>query len=280
REERVALDVVAHLLRGLPGVVGERVLEPLAHAQDLLRVDLDVRGLSAGAALDARLVDHDAGVGQREALAGLAGGQQHGGGRCRLTEAHGLNVRLDVLHGVVDRGERGLRAAGTVDVQRDVAVGVLRLEHEELGHDVVGGGVVDLHSQEDDAVFEELRVRVADLGAVRGALLELRQDVAGRRGLRGHAAEHAGGAGRGLDRLELVHALPPCERSPASAACLMTLSMKPYSLASSAVNQRSRSASLRICSTDLPVCWAVSSASTFFMCMMSSALMRMSVAVP
>ncbi len=60
----------------------------------------------------------------------------------------------------------------------------------------------------------------------------------------------------------------------------MTLSTNPYSSASSAVNQRSRSASFVICSMVLPVCAAVSSASTFFMCMMSSALMRMSVAVP
>src|SRR6478736_6264862 len=45
REEGVALDVAAHLLRRLTGVECQRVLEPLAHPQNLFRVDLDVRCL-------------------------------------------------------------------------------------------------------------------------------------------------------------------------------------------------------------------------------------------
>ncbi len=60
-----------------------------------------------------------------------------------------------------------------------IAVRVLALEHEELGHDVVGRGVVHLHAEEDDAVLEELGIRVLALVAVGGALLEAGQDVAG-----------------------------------------------------------------------------------------------------
>ena len=70
---------------------------------------------------------------------------------------------------------------------------------------------------------------------------------------------------------------PPPVTAP---AWVTTLSTNPYSRASGAVNQRSRSESAVICSTDLPVCSAISSASTVFMCRISWALMRTSVAVP
>ena len=55
----------------------------------------------------------------------------------------GGDVGLDVLHGVVDRQAGGDRAAGRVDVEGDVLLGVLRLEEEHLGDDQVGDVVVD-----------------------------------------------------------------------------------------------------------------------------------------
>ena len=63
-----------------------------------------------------------------------------------------LNVRLDVLHGVVDR-QAGLdRAARRIDVERDVLVGILGLQKQQLGDDQVGDLVVDGRPQEDDAL--------------------------------------------------------------------------------------------------------------------------------
>src|SRR3712207_6999042 len=47
----------------------------------------------------------------------------------------GLDLGLDELHRVVDRGERRERATWRVDVDRDVAVRVLGLEVEQLRHD-------------------------------------------------------------------------------------------------------------------------------------------------
>lgn len=130
------------------------------------------------ALLHGGLVDEDARVRQREALAGRSRGGEHGGGRGGLAEHDRLDVRADVLHRVVDRRHRGEGATGRVDVHDDVAVRVLALEHEELGHDVVRGGVVDLDAEEDDAVLEELGVRVLALVAVGRALLERGEDVA------------------------------------------------------------------------------------------------------
>ncbi len=65
-----------------------------------------------------------------------------------------------------------------------------------------------------------------------------------------------------------------------SWALLTTWSTKPYSLASCAVYQWSRSASLRIFSRGWPVCRAVSSDSVFFTKRICSAWILMSVAVP
>jgi hypothetical protein len=55
---------------------------------------------------------------------------------------------------------------GEFDVEDDVAVGVHRLEHQQLGHDVVGRGVVDLDARKMMRILEELRVRVLALVAV------------------------------------------------------------------------------------------------------------------
>ena len=58
----IALHVAEHLLVGLAGLLRDRARDALAHAQDLLRLNRDVRRRSAGAA--ERLVDHEARVRQ------------------------------------------------------------------------------------------------------------------------------------------------------------------------------------------------------------------------
>ena len=128
-------------------------------------------------------------LGSARRLPGRAGGEQDGGGAGGLAQADGLDLRADVRHGVVDRGHGGEGAARGVDVQRDVAVRVGGLEHQQLGHDVVGGGVVNLDAEEDDAVLEQLGVRVLALEAVGGALFELRQHVAAARQVAGSRSE-------------------------------------------------------------------------------------------
>ena len=82
------------------------------------------------------LVDQDARVGQRQALARRAGGEQDGGPRRGLAHADRRHVGLDVLHRVVDAEAGGDRSAGRVDVELDVLVGVLRFEVQELADDL------------------------------------------------------------------------------------------------------------------------------------------------
>src|SRR5436309_14984597 len=92
-EEAVALHVDAHLLRLAACVLGIDVIDPIADAEDLARVDLDVGRLSFKAGRG--LVDEDARVGQRRALALGPRGQQQRAHRPRHPDAHRLDVGLD-----------------------------------------------------------------------------------------------------------------------------------------------------------------------------------------
>src|SRR6478672_11824212 len=83
--DEVAVGVLRDLLDRLAGVVREQLVEGLAHAHDLLRLDLDVDGLTRRATV--RLVDEHPRVREDEALAVRAGGEQHRGSRRGLADA-------------------------------------------------------------------------------------------------------------------------------------------------------------------------------------------------
>ena len=94
----------------LARVTGQRLLHQGPHPLDLGGLDLQVGELTLDDATQRRLMNEDAGVRQGQALARRTGGQQHRRGRGGLTEAHRLDVGTHVLHGVVDRHQRGERA--------------------------------------------------------------------------------------------------------------------------------------------------------------------------
>src|SRR3954470_13570779 len=166
--EVIALGIGANLLVGLPGVIGNDSIQALAYIDDLLGVDLDVSGLTLEARAD--LVDEDLGVGQRHALALRAAGQQQRAHAHRDADADGLDVGLDELHRVVDREARVDAAARRVDVDRDVLVGVLALQMQELGHDQIRDLVVHRRPEEDDPLVEETGVDVERAFTARGLL--------------------------------------------------------------------------------------------------------------
>ena len=133
---------------------------------DLLDLDGDVGGLPAKAGQ--RLMHHDARVRERVTLARGAGSEQelpHAGGEAH---AHRRHVARDELHGVVDGHSRGHRTTGTVDVEPDVGVGVLALEVQELGADLVGDVVVDVGAEHHHAILQEAKEDVGAATAVAG----------------------------------------------------------------------------------------------------------------
>ena len=121
-------------------------------------MDLDVRAL----ALEARagLVDEDARVGQRGALAVGTAGEDQRAARHRDPEAGRGDVGADEAHRVVNRERGAQRAAGGVDVDVDVLLGVVGLEMHELGDDEVGELVVDRLGDEDDPLAQQPGVDV------------------------------------------------------------------------------------------------------------------------
>src|SRR5690348_1725410 len=166
--EAIALHVAGDLFDGLAGVLGVDLVEPPAEVQDLPGMDFDVGGLALGAA--GGLVDHDPRVRQRVALALGAGHQQQRGGAGGLPHAHGADVGLDELHGVVDGQTGRHHAARTVDVELDVLLGILRFQEQHLGDHQIGDVVVDRADQEDDAFLQQPRIDVERTLAARGLL--------------------------------------------------------------------------------------------------------------
>ena len=142
--------------------------------------------------------DH-ARVGERRALAGRAGGEQHRADRDRLSHTGGRDIRADVAHGVVD-GEHGAGvAAFAVDVELDVALGALRLQVEELGDERVRHAGIDGRPEIDDALGEQVRVDIHDPFTTRVLGDDVRDRVAGHRSpparsLRNPVRSRAGGA--------------------------------------------------------------------------------------
>src|SRR5690625_3088430 len=65
--EAVAVGILLYLLQGLPRVLGQDVVEPLAHTEDFARVNFDIRLLALHAARG--LMDHHARERQTVALA-------------------------------------------------------------------------------------------------------------------------------------------------------------------------------------------------------------------
>ena len=111
--------------------------------------------------------------------------QQHGRSRGCHAQTDRLNIGTHVIHGVVDRRHRGEGATGRVDVHADLAIGIHRLQAQQLSHHGIGDVVGHRGAEEDDAVLEQLGVRVDTTHAVGGAFLPLRDVVVVARTCRG-----------------------------------------------------------------------------------------------
>ena len=118
--------------------------------EGLLGVNEDVGRLPLETA--ERLMDVEAGVRQRRALAGLPGHQEkraHGPGG---PDAKGADGRLDELHRVVHRKPAGHDPAIGIDVEVDRLLRVVGLEEQQLRTYQRRRLVVDLAGQKDDAL--------------------------------------------------------------------------------------------------------------------------------
>src|SRR5437879_3080197 len=130
-------------------------------------MQIDVRGLAAETG-EPWLVNKDARVGQCKALFGCAAGEQYGCDGGSLSYAGGDHVWLHKLHGVIDCKSGRNGAAGRIDIELDVALGIFGLEKEHLCGGEVSHVIVDRRADEDDVLFEEPRVNVVRAFATAG----------------------------------------------------------------------------------------------------------------
>ena len=119
-------------------------------------------------------MDHDLSVGQSEPLALGAAGQQECAHRGSHAHADGGDIALDILDGIVDGHTRADGAAGAVDIQADVLIGVLPFQIQQLCHDKAGRGVVDILAQHNDAVVQQTGENIVGTLPVRRLLDNVR----------------------------------------------------------------------------------------------------------
>src|SRR4051812_23676791 len=166
--EVIAFHVLRDLVHLLSRVLGHDLLESPLEGDRLPGMDLDIGRLPLEAAPD--LVNQDLGVRQRHPLSFRAACKEERAHRHRGPDADRLHVRLDELHRVVDREPVVHGAARRVDVDREVLVGILGLQMQELRDDQVRDLVVDGRSEEDDPLVEQAGVDVERALAARGLL--------------------------------------------------------------------------------------------------------------
>src|SRR5579875_1757368 len=161
REEEVTVRVPRHPFDRLAGVHGDQAVQLVPDPDDLASVDVEVRGLTGDAPpRHQRLVQVDAGIGEREAPALGAGHEDDRPKARRTAHGHGGDRGPYVLHGVVDSEAGGHGAAGRVDVDLDLPLRVLGRQIDQLGHDQVRHHVVDRTSEDDDAIAQQPGVDV------------------------------------------------------------------------------------------------------------------------
>ena len=155
-ELREKLAEFGYLPEGDVGIASNDYLEGLDLDNDLLD-DLDGGGIAAS---DEEMAEAIAALRGDHVGTGVAGGEEelpHRGGE---PHAHGHDVVRDELHGVVDRHAGVDGAAGRVDVEPDVGLGILRVEQQHLRADRVGVLVADLGAEEHDPLSEQALVDV------------------------------------------------------------------------------------------------------------------------
>ena len=153
--EEIAVGIFGNLLHGLIAVVGHVLVETGLGEKDLLGLNFNIgsRTLST----TKRLMDHNTSIGQGLALARSSSSEKEGTHTCRHTEANGLNIARDELHGIVNSKTSRDGSTRRVDVQSDVGLRILVGQEQKLRHKNVGHLIIDISTKKQNAILEQLR---------------------------------------------------------------------------------------------------------------------------
>lgn len=156
--EIIAFGVVFDGFKGLSAVLGKDAVQFFAQAEDLSRMDLDLGRLSLYAAQ--RLVDHHIRMREGIAFALRTGSQKDSRHAGTGSDTDGGNIRMDILHRIIDRKAGGHDAAGAVDVKMDIFRRVFGFQKEKLRNDDIGHMVFNLAVKEYDAVLQKAGINI------------------------------------------------------------------------------------------------------------------------
>src|SRR3990167_152119 len=156
--EIITIGIALDFFQGASTVLGHQYVETLTDEEDFLGVNFDVRRLALETAQ--WLVNHHTRVRQAVTLALGTSGQQESAHAARLTNTGGGHVRLDELHGVVDRHTRRHRTTWRVDVKMNVLVRIFRFKEQQLRTDQVGHVVLYRADKKDHSLLEQARIDI------------------------------------------------------------------------------------------------------------------------
>ena len=156
--EIIAFGVVFDGFEGLSAMLGKDAVQFFAQAEDFSRMDLDLGRLSLYAAK--RLVDHDIRMREGIAFALRTGGQEDSRHAGTGSDTDGGNIRMDILHRIIDRKAGGHDAAGAVDVEVDIFGRVFGFQEEKLCNDDIGHMVFNLAVKEYNAILQKSGINI------------------------------------------------------------------------------------------------------------------------
>lgn len=171
----IAVSIAFDVFVGFSGVLCDDVVEHIPDAEHLFGKDLDVGRLPLRPT--EWLMHQNPRMRQRIALAFGASTQQHLRHRGSDADTVRGDVRLDVLHRVVNRHPRGDAPTRRVDVHEDIFRRVLARQKEQLRNDQRCDVIIDRRTDEDDPLFEEPRVNVVGSLAAAGLLDDDRDEL-------------------------------------------------------------------------------------------------------
>jgi len=100
-------------------------------------------------------MEHNFGVGESEAFARGAGGEDYGSAGLGAADTEGGDGGCDEAHSVVNGHSIVNGAAGTIYIQVDFVASLLVFEVKDFHNDLRGASVADFADEENDAVFEQ-----------------------------------------------------------------------------------------------------------------------------
>mmetsp|Transcript_29204 Transcript_29204/g.53433 ORF Transcript_29204/g.53433 Transcript_29204/m.53433 type:complete len:294 (-) Transcript_29204:99-980(-) len=153
--EEVTVAIFFDFVLGLVAVFGNVSIQDFSNKEDFLGLNFNVCGLALGTAKG--LMDHDARIGERPALALGTGSQQKGPHTGGHAEAYCGHITRHILHGIVNGHACTDGPTRRINVERNILSRVLIGQIQELRHQDICHLIIHPLAQQQNPVLEQTR---------------------------------------------------------------------------------------------------------------------------